>query len=171
MSNGDAGDRPITAAEADDLRQSLEELRAANQALQEANTERERQSARDDIGEAREDLDALAGRLGISRSALDSSIAAAKRAERKDELRPIIAELLEEARADEQAQREEREAVEREEQEAAEREEQEASEREAAEAAAAAAASERKPKPAATPDNGPSKPHWSEKGVSELLRG
>jgi SMC interacting uncharacterized protein involved in chromosome segregation len=131
VSNGDDGDRPITAAEAADLRHALEEIQQAQDELREASTARERAEAQENVSDAREDLDALASRLGISRSALNESIAAAKKAEQKEELRPIIAELLEETKAQE-------------------------------------------PEPAAVkaePDNEPAQEHWSQRGVTELIRG
>lgn len=93
---GGAGDAPITATQFAALTEGLDELRTAVGELRDARTPDERREAQDDVADARRDLDALAARVGIPRAQLDKAIADAKRAERKEELRPILAELLDE---------------------------------------------------------------------------
>ena len=129
------------------VRRELADLRAAYQRLQEASTAREKEEAREDVAEAKEDLDEIARKAGVSRGAIEKAIADAKRAERKEELRPIMEELLSELVADD------------EDEEPAAEEEPEAKAKPAVE----------KPK-APPPDSGPVVPHWSERGISELLR-
>lgn len=89
-------DEGITRAEFDELRSSLTGLSDAVRELREARTPDERRRAHEDVEDAEEDIDATAKRLGVSRASLESSIAAARRAERKEELRPVLEELLEE---------------------------------------------------------------------------
>lgn len=99
MSGTDDGDRPVTAAELAAVTGALDEIRAGMEELRAASTPQERRDAKADVADAEQDLDALAKRLGIPRGKLDESIRAAKQAERKEELRPIIAEILAEAEA------------------------------------------------------------------------
>lgn len=99
MSAGDDGDRPVTAAELAAVTTALEEIRQGQQELRDATTERERKEAKGDIADATDDLDEIARRLGIPRAQLDDSISAAKRSTRKEELRPILTELLDEIEA------------------------------------------------------------------------
>lgn len=154
MAAGDGDDRPITAAEMAAVTAGLDELRQAMDDLRSASSEREKREARDEIADAREDLDALAKQLGVSRERLDSSIAAAKNAERKEELRPIIAELLSEAE-------EARTAA--------------ANEPEPGPEPPAAEPKPSKPPAATAPppppgDSEPARSHWSEKPVGSLIR-
>lgn len=128
----------------------MDELRQAFQDLKDASTPAERREAREDADEAEQDLAATAKRLGVSRKTLEDSIQAARRAERKDELRPILAELLAEAK--------EEPAPVDEEPETKEEPEPPASVKPVA-----------KPRVVA-PDTEPVKPHWSESRVGDLVR-
>lgn len=93
-------ERPLTAADLAPFTQGLEELRGAVQELREARTPEERREAREDAEDAEESLEKTARRLGVSRAKLEESIKAARAAERKEELRPIMVELLEELKGD-----------------------------------------------------------------------
>lgn len=88
----------ISSEEAQQIRQALTEVQQGMASLREARTEPQRQRARSDVREAEADLDVLARQAGISREALERSIGEAKRAEQKEELRPLVEELLAEAR-------------------------------------------------------------------------
>lgn len=79
------------------LRRELAELQQGMRELREARTEPQRREARERVRDAEADLDQLARAAGVSRQALESAMAEAKRAERKEELRPIVLELLAEA--------------------------------------------------------------------------
>lgn len=78
-----------------DLASAMQEWREAMAELREATTPKEKEEARADVSDAREDLDALAQRMGISRGALERSMAEAKKAERREELGPIVQEMIE----------------------------------------------------------------------------
>lgn len=93
------GVEPISREELEELRTGLSELREAVQGLNTARTPDERRRAREDVYDAEEDLDATARRLGVSRAKLEESITAARKAERRDELRPILEELIAEREA------------------------------------------------------------------------
>jgi transposase-like protein len=126
------------------LRRELNELRTAHDALAAAQTPAEKHEAREDVAEAKADLSATAKTLGISPNLLGKAVADARKAERKEELRPILAELLEElADEDEEAEKTEPEN-------------------------APAPKAPKAEKPA--PDSEPTHPHWSERPVGELLR-
>lgn len=132
-----------------DLRAGMDELRQALQDLKDASTPAERREAREDADEAEQDLAATAKRLGVSRKTLEDSIQAARRAERKDELRPILAELLAEAKEEppvEEGLKPEKEPV-----------------------PPASVKPVAKPRVVA-PDTEPVKPHWSESRVGDLVR-
>lgn len=131
------------------LKRELADLRAAYEELRNARTPAEKEEAREDVAEAKQDLDALAKTLGISRDTLARATADAKKAERKEELRPILQELLDEMAEDEEP------------------EEEEAPEPEP-EKPAKVKAEPKLPKP--EPDSDPSHPHWSERPISELIR-
>ena len=88
----------VTAQEAAELRQGLRDLQQAVQELREARSEPERRHARRQIESAEADLDSLARQSGISRQSLERAMTEARRAEQKEELRPIIQELLQEER-------------------------------------------------------------------------
>lgn len=156
--NGD--DAPVTAADLRELRDALEDLRSSQQELRDASNANDKRSARRDVQDAREDLDELAQRLGISRATLDGSIAAAKNAERKDELRPIIVEILSElndgAGDDDDPPADD---------DPADDDDPPADDDPAADDDPPAP-KQRKPKP----DTEPVKPHWAERGVGELLK-
>lgn len=85
-----------SAADVAALAKGLTDLQAALEDLREAQTPRQRKDAADDVNDARGDLDAVAARLGITKEALTSAAAEAKKAKHKEELRPILVELLEE---------------------------------------------------------------------------
>jgi hypothetical protein len=142
----DNGERPVTTADLAALRSAFDGLADGLRELREASTASERREAQADVRDAREDLDELAGRLGISRKTLDASIAEARRAERKDELRPIIAELLAEAKT----------------------EEPEPEPKPKPKKAQPKAEEPKSDEP--VPDLEPMRPHWSEQTVGNLLR-
>jgi DNA repair exonuclease SbcCD ATPase subunit len=148
--NGDR-DRPLTAADLAPLSEALNELREQYAELREAETPTEKREVREEIADTRDDLETLARRLGVPRKTLEESIGAAKRAERREELKPILAELLEEEREREQVAAEEGEPPK----------------------------PRRKPKPKPdepagdeppVADTEPVKPHWSEASIGELVR-
>lgn len=99
MAGDDDADRPLTAADLKPLADGLDALRQRFEDLDDADTPAQRREAQGDLDDAEEDLEAMAKRLGIPRKTLNESIAAARRAERKEELRPVLAELLEELKA------------------------------------------------------------------------
>lgn len=148
----------LTGQEASELRSALAELQDAVQELREARTAGERSDARESVQEAKGDLDAVARQLGISRETLERAAREAQQSERKNELRPILRDLLAE--------------IERERAEAADGEEQD---EEDADAAAGKAKPRRKAKPqqeasAPAPDSAPATEHWSERSLGELVR-
>lgn len=157
-----AAEPGLSAADAAALRRDLDELREAYDELREATTAAERERAKASVSEEREDLDETARKLGISRASLDQSIAAAKRAERKQEIGPIVRELLDEI-ADEHEKAEAEEAE---------------REAEAIAAGKPKGTPKPKPKPAAAADGSSEPPddsvpiveHWTEKRISEVLR-
>jgi hypothetical protein len=148
------GDRPVTAAELVAVTAAIDDLRVAFDDQREASTAQERTEAAGDVAEARQDLDKLARELGIPRVKLDASIKAAKDAERKEELRPIIAELL--------AEEEERLRL-GEETAAAEAE---AAKKPLKEKKAGGASGAVEP----VADTEPVVEHWSERSVGELIK-
>lgn len=100
MADGaDDADRPLTAADLQPLLSGLDELRQRFDDLDEAETPADRSAAAGEIADVKEDLAATAKRLGISPEALKQSISSARAAERKEEIKPILAELLEELKA------------------------------------------------------------------------
>lgn len=145
----DDGAAPLTKADLADLYGGLDELRQRFDDLDEAQTEREKQGARADVADAKEDLETTAARLGVSKKTLEASIAAAKRAERKDELKPLLVELLDELKADADDPDDGGDPD-----------------------PDPAAAKNGKAKAAADPpiDTPPVKPHWSERNAGELVR-
>jgi hypothetical protein len=102
VSGVDDGDRPVTARELADLQSALDELRTATNELKDARTTEAKREARGDVADAEADLDKVAKSLGISREALERATKNARDAERKDELKPILRDLLKEI-ADEDA--------------------------------------------------------------------
>lgn len=153
----EAEQEQVTAADLADLRAGMDELRTAFQDLREASTPADRREARDDVDDAEQDLAATAKRLGVSRKTLEDSIQKAKQAERRDELRPILAELLAEAKENDTTP-------------------EPGEEKDGADDAAVPASTEsakpaRSPRPRVTePDTEPVKPHWSESRVGDLVR-
>jgi multidrug efflux pump subunit AcrA (membrane-fusion protein) len=160
VSNGHDEDRPITANDLAKLTDRLDDLAAAQDELREASTAHERTEAREDVAEAKADLDALASTLGVSRKTLDASIAAAKREDDKAKLRPIIAEILAEEKDKTLADTDENDTtgtdVETDEDEVA---------------STKAEKPKPKPKPREQPqDTGPVAEHWSERSIGEMVR-
>lgn len=153
----DDGDRPVTAAELAAVTGALDEIRTAMEEIRAASTTRERDDARDDLDDANTDLAAAAKRLGISPDALAKAARDAKSAERREELRPIVADLLAEREA-------ERLAAE----ETPEDDEGAADDKKAKKKPAARI----KAVPDAEPDEDtePKVEHWSERGVGNLIR-
>lgn len=133
--------------EVGELRQGLADLREAYEELREATTARDRDEATADIKDARADLDKIAAATGVSRKAIEHAMAEAKRAERKDELRPILAELLEEMKPEEPEPKPDDDST------------------------APPKPPKEPPAPPVEPepDTAPRGEHWSERRVSELL--
>lgn len=98
----DAGE-PISREEFSELAGAVTELRDAFRGLEAARTPAERSDAQEDVQDAEESLEQTAKRLGVSADTLRASVKAAKEAERKEELRPILVELLEELTKDDDA--------------------------------------------------------------------
>ena len=96
MTGHDGNDDTPTRAELAELRQGLDDLADSIADLRKASTAGERKAARADVADAEDDLEATARRLGVSKEKLQESITAAKKAERRDELKPILEELLDE---------------------------------------------------------------------------
>ena len=86
----------ITRGEFDELKTSVTELAGALKAQQEASTPVEKAEAKQEVKEAKADLDDLAKELGISPAKLKQAADDARRQERKEELRPLLVELLDE---------------------------------------------------------------------------
>jgi CRISPR/Cas system CSM-associated protein Csm2 small subunit len=141
-----------SAAEVAELRAQLAEYKQALEDLRTAQTPKEKEEAREEIRETKADLDKLASDLGISRSALEHAASEARRAERKEELRPILMELLDELPDDDEPKSDD-----------------DASDLKAAESSTAGP-TPAPPSKKAKPDSEPVIPHWSEKSVTEMLR-
>ena len=92
----------VTRDEFNALTKAVTDLTQAHKELAEARTADEREDAKDEIAEATADLDALAKELGISPKALRGAAEKARRDERKEELRPILQELLAEELGDDE---------------------------------------------------------------------
>jgi hypothetical protein len=147
----------LTAAEAAELRRELDDLRKANKELSDAKTAADKASARDAVDEAEDDLEAVAKRIGVSPAALRKATAEAKKAERKEELRPILYELLDELEADDPELDDDKPT---DDDKPAADDKPTDSDKPAAKEKAA------KPKE----DAPPVRAHWSERGVGELIR-
>lgn len=138
----------VSAEDVAALRRELDELRTAHQALQEATTKKEKEAAREDVAEAKADLDKLAADLGISRAALEDATREARKAERRSELSPIVDELIEEKLA-----------------KLAEEDDDEPT----PDAEPPLEPAAKKP-PVPKVDDGPVATHWSDRSLSELLK-
>ena len=84
----------VTKQEFAELQGAVRELADAVKAQQAATTAAEKKDATEDVQEARADLDTLAKELGIPVGKLRDAAEEAKKQARKDELRPILLELL-----------------------------------------------------------------------------
>ena len=137
----------VTKQEFAELQGAVKDLADAFKAQQSATTAAEKKDAQEDVQEARADLDTLAKELGIPVGKLRDAAEEAKKQARKDELRPILLELLDEEMADPPAEGEPTE-----EEPAAEGEEEPATE-----------------EPAPVEDSAPTQAHWSERSLGEIL--
>ena len=137
----------VTKQEFAELQGAVRELADAVKAQQAATTAAEKKDAQEDVQEARADLDTLAKELGIPVGKLRDAAEEAKKQARKDELRPILLDLLDEVMADPPAEGEPTE-----EEPAAEGEEEPATE-----------------EPAPVEDSAPTQAHWSERSLGEIL--
>ncbi len=146
----------VTADDIADLRQGLDDLAGAIGELRAAQTPAAKEEARDNIGDAEADLEDMARKLGVSRTRLDESIKAARQAERKEELLPIMRELLDDIQA------------------AADDDDDDDPDPEpkgkAKRKRTPAPPNEPDPAPPAPADSEPAKPHWSESSVGGILR-
>lgn len=131
-----------------ELREAIGDLSTAFQEFRDAQTAKEQAAAKEDIREAKADLDQIAKESGISRASIEKAVAEARRAERKEELRPILEELLAEAKEGDDDNKTNGDVKE-----------------------------PKAVKPPATPpppkpneDEHPTHEHWSERKLSELLR-
>lgn len=162
--NGDNGELSFDPRE---FRAALDELRQGQADLRDAVSSREREDAHEQIREAKADLDTLAREMGIPRTSLDKAIAEAKRSERREELRPIIDELLEERQT---AEAEARKAAAAKEKKGGKGSEAKAGGRGGAlpshtEGAGTASDDEQ------AGDEAPVHEHWSERRMSDVVRG
>jgi len=140
----------VTRKEFSELRAAVGELADALRARDEADTAAETQAAQADVKEARADLDTLAKELGIPVGKLRDAAEEAKKQVRKEELRPILLELL-----DEELTPVEEEAPTDEEPSADEETETEAEPAE---------------EPPPVEDSAPTQAHWSERSLGEILK-
>lgn len=160
MADGDV----ITAQDLERLTSRLDDLADAFEDLRSARTPADKQDARDDVAEARESLEAMARRLGVSKATLEKSVKAAKDEDRKSELRPILRELLDEMAGesgdpdDDEPDDDEPDDDDPPVPKAKAKAKQEPAEPKA------------KPEPKPKPDTEPVKPHWSEAGIGGFLR-
>ena len=83
-----------------ELQKAVKDLADAFQQQREAQTAAEKQDAREEVAEARADLDHLAKEIGVSPAKLREAADNAKREEEKERLRPLLIELLDEEIAD-----------------------------------------------------------------------
>lgn len=86
----------VTRQDFDQLTKIVNDLAAAQKELAEARTQEERVDAKEEVADARADLDALAKEYGLSPKKLREAAESARRSERKEELRGILRELLDE---------------------------------------------------------------------------
>jgi|SRR6185437_410678 len=89
-----------TRQEFADLATAVGELRDALNEQRQADSPKEREEAAADVREAKADLKTLAKELGLDPKRLEEAAEAARRQQRKDELRPLLVELLDEELAD-----------------------------------------------------------------------
>lgn len=137
----------VTRADFDQLKGAVADLAAALKAREEADTAADTQAAHEDVQDARADLDTLAKELGIPVGKLREAADEAKKQARKDELRPLLLELLDEEMADPTAES--------------------PAEDEPAEDAAKDHPTE---EPAPAEDSAPTQSHWSERSIGEILK-
>ena len=139
----------VTRADFDQLKGAVADLAAALKAREEADTAADTQAAHEDVQEARADLDTLAKELGIPVGKLREAADEAKKQARKDELRPLLLELLDEEMADPTA------------------DEEQPAEDEPAEEPTEDHPTE---EPAPAEDSAPTQSHWSERSIGEILK-
>lgn len=154
----------ISRGEFQELADGLSELREAVQGLHAANSPAEKRDAKDDVADAEESLEQTARRLGVSRASLEKSIQAAKAAERKEELRGPLEELLQELGLSKPDPDDSDDG------EGGDEKKAKAKAKARPRAAATRAAATGEP-PAPEPDDtAPVKEHWSERGIGAMLR-
>ena len=90
----------VSRKDFEELKGAVTDLATALQSLRDAETSREKQTAREDVKDARADLDQLAKEMGVSPAKLREAADNARREEEKERLRPILLELLDEEIAD-----------------------------------------------------------------------
>ena len=163
MTGHDGNDDTPTRAELAELRQGLDDLADSIADLRKASTPAQKHAAKADVADAEDDLEATARRLGVSKEKLQESITAAKKAERRDELKPILEELLDELLEpdDDDAGDDDTPAK----KPAAKKP---AAKKEPDDDDDAGGAGDDDGKPAG--DSGPLKPHWSEAPLGGILR-
>lgn len=86
----------VSRTEFNELKDAVTGLADALKQQREAETSREKQAAKEEVAEARADLDQLAKELGVSPAKLREAADNAKREEEKERLRPLLIELLDE---------------------------------------------------------------------------
>lgn len=95
--DGDGGaPEGVSRQEFTDLTSAVGELRDALTELREASTPAEKEEAKAEVREAKADLKTLAKEMGIDPKRLESAAAEARKQQTKEELRPLIIELLDE---------------------------------------------------------------------------
>ena len=164
MTGHDGNDDTPTRAELAELRQGLDDLADSIADLRKASTPAQKHAAKADVADAEDDLEATARRLGVSKEKLQESITAAKKAERRDELKPILEELLDELLEPDDDDDDDTPAAPAKKPAA----KKPAAKKEPDDDDDAGGAGDDDGKPAG--DSGPLKPHWSEAPLGGILR-
>lgn len=168
MTGHDGNDDTPTRAELAELRAGLDDLADSIADLRKASTPAQKHAAKADVADAEDDLEATARRLGVSKEKLQESITAAKKAERRDELKPILEELLDELLEPDDDAADDDDDTPAKKPAAKKPAKKPAAKKEPADDDDAGGAGDDDDKPAG--DSGPLKPHWSEAPLGGILR-
>ena len=137
----------VSRKDFEELRSTVQGLADALQQQREAETSREKQAAKEEVKEAKADLDQLAREMGVDPARLREAAEKAKHDAEKERLRPLLAELLDEELASGDEEEPADDPAEEKEEEPADEEE----------------------PPAPPEDSAPIAEHWSERTVGRLL--
>lgn len=140
-----------------ELQAALGRIQSLEQEIEDAKTRREEEAARREQREERDEAAAIAERVGIPRARIQEAIEAARRADEKERLRPVIGELMQEARDAQAAEEEAARAAEEE-------------EKKTRRPSRARAARDDDDTNGKVEDSAPAMPHWSERALGDLLR-